>query len=43
MGEGIGLVQISSKRLNDSEDLGEMLGGMGGMIVGMGGIMKCSQ
>ena len=43
MGEGIGPVQISSKRLNDSEDQGEMLGGMGGMIVGVGGIMKRSR
>ena len=43
MGEGIGPVQISSKRLNDSEDRGEMLGGVGGMIVGVGGIMKRSR
>ena len=43
MGEGIGPVQISSKRLNDSEDRGEMLGGMGRMIVGVGGIMKHSR
>ena len=42
MGEGIGPVQILSKRLNDSEDQGEILGGMGGMIVGVGGIMKRS-
>ena len=43
MGEGIGPVQISSKCLNDSEDRGEMLGGMGGMMVGVGGIMKRSR
>ena len=43
MGEGIGPVQISSKHLNDSEDRGEMLGGVGGMIIGVGGIMKRSR
>ena len=39
----MGPVQISSKRLKESEDFGVVFGGVGGIMVGVGGISKCSR